>query len=369
MKIGDKVRFLNEVGGGTVTGFQSKDIVVVRDDNGFDIPMLARECIVIETDAYNIAHPAAKPSPAPQARQQRPHSPAACGAEKAATPIAPEEKPITFKPRPQQRRGGDALNIYIGFVKTDTEEETDTAYETYLINDSNYSFRFGIYSHENGACTLLHEELAEPNTKIFLRETSRAELAAWERITLQGYAWKERMAFLPKPAVSATLRIEGAKFFRPGAFSPGIFFNEPALVFDVVRDDKAVNETYFSAEQVKAALLRDEAEPTRKPARPHAAKPEGKALIEVDLHASEILETTAGMQARDILEYQLDVFRRTMDEHKKEKGHKIVFIHGKGDGVLRAAILKELRTAYKGCTWQDASFREYGFGATLVLIH
>lgn len=379
MKIGDKVRFLNEVGGGTVTGFQGKDIVVVRDGNGFDIPMLARECIVIETDDYNIARPAAKPAPAPQARKPQPlsqptdaaappHATSGIG-EKAAAQSLEEEKPITFKPRPQQRRGGDTLNIHLGFVKMETEEEAETAYEVYLINDSNYDFRFGIWSHENGACTLLHEELAEANTKIFLCETSRAGLAAWERITLQGYAFKERMTFLPKPAVSASLRIEGAKFFRPGAFKPGLFFNEPALVFDAVRDDKPVNEAYASAEQVKAALLREATEPARKPAHPRPGKPDKNALVEIDLHASELLETTAGMQARDILEYQLSVFRRTMDEHIREKGRKIVFIHGKGDGVLRAAILKELRAAYKSCTWQDASFREYGFGATMVCIH
>ena len=31
MKIGDKVRFLNETGGGIVTGFRGKDIVLVED--------------------------------------------------------------------------------------------------------------------------------------------------------------------------------------------------------------------------------------------------------------------------------------------------------------------------------------------------
>ena len=31
MKIGDKVRFLSEVGGGIVKGFQGKDIVLVED--------------------------------------------------------------------------------------------------------------------------------------------------------------------------------------------------------------------------------------------------------------------------------------------------------------------------------------------------
>ena len=54
MKIGDKVRFLSEVGGGVVTGFRGKDIVLVEDADGFDIPMPVRECVVIDADDYNI---------------------------------------------------------------------------------------------------------------------------------------------------------------------------------------------------------------------------------------------------------------------------------------------------------------------------
>lgn len=54
MKIGDKVRFLSEVGGGIVTGFQGKDKVLVEDADGFDIPMPIKECVVIDTDDYNM---------------------------------------------------------------------------------------------------------------------------------------------------------------------------------------------------------------------------------------------------------------------------------------------------------------------------
>ena len=81
-----------------------------------------------------------------------------------------------------------------------------------------------------------------------------------------------------------------------------------------------------------------------------------------------MLETTAGMSSGDILNYQLDVFRRTLEEHKQNKGQRIVFIHGKGEGVLRQAILQELRYKYKRYTFQDASFQEYGYGATQVTI-
>ena len=91
-------------------------------------------------------------------------------------------------------------------------------------------------------------------------------------------------------------------------------------------------------------------------------------MLEVDLHATEILDTTAGMTATDIKDYQIEVFHRTMKEHLKNKGLRIVFIHGNGDGVLRRAILKELRTNYNNCLWQDASFQQYGFGATMVTI-
>ena len=48
MKIGDKVRFLSEVGGGIVKEFRGKNIVLVEDGDGFDIPMPVNECVVID---------------------------------------------------------------------------------------------------------------------------------------------------------------------------------------------------------------------------------------------------------------------------------------------------------------------------------
>ena len=74
------------------------------------------------------------------------------------------------------------------------------------------------------------------------------------------------------------------------------------------------------------------------------------------------------MTNTDILNHQLDVFRKTLQENEKNKGKKIVFIHGKGEGVLRAAVINELRYRFKKYTYQDASFQEYGYGATMVTI-
>ena len=119
MKIGDKVRFLSEVGGGIVTGFQGKDIVLVQDEDGFDIPMLIRECVVVETDDYNIKR---KPSAISSQPQTHPKE---------------VEKPITYKPA--ERKGGDVLNVMLGFVPQDVKAISTTAFDAYLINDSNYT--------------------------------------------------------------------------------------------------------------------------------------------------------------------------------------------------------------------------------------
>ena len=56
IQIGDKVRFLNSVGGGVVRGFRGKDQVLVEDEDGFEVPALIKECVVVgscEGNGYN----------------------------------------------------------------------------------------------------------------------------------------------------------------------------------------------------------------------------------------------------------------------------------------------------------------------------
>jgi dsDNA-specific endonuclease/ATPase MutS2 len=92
-------------------------------------------------------------------------------------------------------------------------------------------------------------------------------------------------------------------------------------------------------------------------------------ILEIDLHINELLDTTSGMSNADMLNYQLDKFHAILAENAGKKGQKIVFIHGKGEGVLRKEIENQLKTRYRAYYFQDASFREYGFGATMITIH
>lgn len=73
-------------------------------------------------------------------------------------------------------------------------------------------------------------------------------------------------------------------------------------------------------------------------------KPTNSAILEIDLHITELLDNTNGLSNADMLTYQLGKFREVMDQYALNNGQKIVFIHGKGDGVLRKAIEKDLKT-------------------------
>lgn len=54
MKIGDKVRFLSETGGGKIIGFQKNNIVLVEDEDGFQIPFPKNEVVVISSEDYSL---------------------------------------------------------------------------------------------------------------------------------------------------------------------------------------------------------------------------------------------------------------------------------------------------------------------------
>ena len=61
----------------------------------------------------------------------------------------------------------------------------------------------------------------------------------------------------------------------------------------------------------------------------------------VDLHI-EAIPGGRSIPEGQQLQFQMDTFRKAVRENLSHKGMKITFIHGIGDGILKAAIRKEL---------------------------
>ena len=379
MKIGDKVRFLSEVGGGRVSGFQGKDIVLVEDEDGFEIPTSVHDVVVVEQDDYAMG----KMISAKMEAQQKAEEHAATELHQGSRSIKSilndhdeqtdmhvdeydaADREITFRAPVQDREGGNKLSAYLAFVPVDIKEITHTRFETYIVNDSNYYIHYSYLVAEGNAWTLKSVGEVEPNTKLFIEEFGREVLNDMGRIGVQLTAYKKDKPFLLKPAIDVQFRIDPVKFYKLHVFEENEFFKQPSLLFTIVDNDEVARPLVVDSKRLKEQMYKDEKIIAHE-GKKKRQKDDGTLVI--DLHADELLETTAGMNAADILHYQLDVFKKTMDENKKKIGQKIVFIHGKGEGVLRHALVHELNYRYKSCTYQDASFQEYGYGATQVTI-
>lgn len=384
MKIGDKVRFLNDVGGGVISGFPDKDTVLVCDEDGFEVPTLRKEVVVIDTNDYNIAKVHTGGTKDGKTAKKQDETPAtsvkmALQAESDDDETNEEdwtEREVTFRPMAQERRGANELNLMLAFVPTDIKHISQSAFEVYLVNDCNYYIHYALIATDGKVSHLRHEGELQPNTKLFLEEIQLNELEAWENLAMLTTAYKRDKDFIIKPALNITVRIDFTKFYRIHTFQLCDFFTTPALLVDLIRNDHPVRSLRIDAEEISDAILTPAASPRTMVSeariggaeRRATKKAERNQVIEVDLHAEQLLNNLNGLAPKDILDYQLTTVRNTLQEHLKERGRRVVFIHGKGDGVLRKALLKEVQRNFKTCRTQDASFQEYGYGATMVTI-
>lgn len=90
--------------------------------------------------------------------------------------------------------------------------------------------------------------------------------------------------------------------------------------------------------------------------------------MEVDLHIEKLVNSFRGMSNFDILNIQLDTAKRQINFAISKRIPKIVFIHGVGEGVLKAE-LDYLLGRYDNLKFYDANFQKYGLGATEVYIY
>ncbi|WP_279053071.1 DUF2027 domain-containing protein [Hoylesella timonensis] len=389
MKIGDKVRFLSESGGGVIAGFQGKNIVLVEDEDGFQIPTPINDVIQVIDDDYSTGKVVGSTLPKPTSVKNALTS-SAPDDEEELIDDDPSTKEITFRTPAEERKGGNLLSCYLAFVPMDMKDMTHTRFESYFVNDSNYYVRFAYLSAEGNSWKLKSSMEVEPNTKEFIEEFGKEDLNDLGHVAIQLLSYKRDKSFMLKPTIDVQFRIDTVKFYKLHTFQENDFFELPALLYTIVENDKVTRPLVVDSKQLKEEMYQkepkdhievtkaDEKENDTYVRRYNARKQTGNPfqlkhrgnddIVVVDLHAHELLDTTTGMSAIDILNFQLQKFRDTLQQYKDKKGQRIVFIHGKGEGVLRRALINDLNYRYKKYQYQDASFQEYGYGATQVTI-
>ena len=86
---------------------------------------------------------------------------------------------------------------------------------------------------------------------------------------------------------------------------------------------------------------------------------------EFDLHIEKLVKNKAGMTNYDILTLQSETAKRHIEFAIKNRIPKIVFIHGVGEGILKAE-LDFMLGRYDNLTFKEGNYQKYGLGATEV---
>ncbi len=126
-------------------------------------------------------------------------------------------------------------------------------------------------------------------------------------------------------------------------------------------------ENNIDLDRISSIIAEKETQKRRKNPR---IKPKERNLpaMEVDLHIHQLTKSSKGMSNYDMLSLQLDTAKRQLDFAISKRIQKVVFIHGVGEGVLRAE-LEYLFRRYDNLKYYDADFQKYGRGAVEVYIY
>jgi len=347
-KKGDKVRFLNAVGEGVVTKTTADGTVFVLDETGFENPAEQDELILISEYQE------------PEAANQETEAPA----QASGTP--------DFYPEVSTIAGNEEAKAFFAMVPQPGRDATDADLETYLINDSNYILFYNLVEVTKAQSRGIDAGIVEPNTKVSLFTLLRQEIGKSGDYIFQVIFYNEGI-YKPVPPLEKKIVISPIKLYKEQTFKENDFFHEKSLIFDLVAAEKPENEApeMGTEEKKKLKELEKMMQSKKKAdARPRntVKKIEPEEKREIDLHINELIDNTTGLDNSEILAIQMDKFKSEMEQAIKDGIKRIVFIHGIGNGTLKNELRKTLTQQYSKYPFHDASFKEYGFGATLVVL-
>jgi hypothetical protein len=327
LRIGDKVRFLNETGEGKVSRIKNQNTVFVEMNDGFEIPYLASQLVPIHTELI----------------------------------LDRNRDNIELSPDAQLT---DAVYF---IVEPDHEMPAlRTDYRIYLFNASSFNMLYS-YSIKDGEYyqTLKHGEVGSYQ-KVLLKQVKMQYFKEFNSHKIDCLLFKNghfkaqlpiaEIIYINEYTFSESKSIKHEEFEHPvyGFLLKEEFLNtreiEHSLTDEDLRRVKSIKE--FKSRETVSKSKKEYLKSLEK---------------EVDLHIEELVTSTTGLSNYEMLNIQLEKFNKELDHAISKNMKKIVFIHGIGNGRLKQEILAVLKLT-KGITYHDASYKDYGFGATQVNI-
>ncbi|MBR4301431.1 MAG: DUF2027 domain-containing protein [Bacteroidales bacterium] len=361
LKVGDKVKFLNQVGGGVVSKVVSSQIVNVTDSTGFDIPTLIKDLIKVEPleGAGKLFEQDVETAiPTEHYRQPQPSA-------KEYT-----ENISSLRPVPESRNIDQGL--YLAFVPHEQRWLITGDMDVYIINRTPHTVLVNAFLQADNEFEGVDYSDIPAESKMYLSTIDRDSIAAWSKGVIQALFHYNKGSAVLSP-VSADFKIKGSRFYKEESYVSTACIDSKAIVVSL---SKLSDIRTVATIDAKAKFVADKDE------QPQAYTAVKKAKImnpdnileqyfiepnvaEVDLHIEAIYPNCKELDDHSKFEIQMNFFSKCLNDAIVNHVQKVIFIHGVGSGILKNEIVKELKK-YKGLHYFDASMAKYGVGATEV---
>ena len=363
---------MNETGGGRVTAILSKDMVSVETQDGFEIPTYIKNLVVIPPTDTQKTKPETKGLGDYGTEGRKDEGTKGLGEwetgssqdpkhAKRKTAVGENPKQFSHSPSVPSSPSPSVPKSFFAALPDNPGNPPEGKILLYLVNDCNLTLMYHFATKMAGKYTTVDAGILEPNTMVELEHIDPKRMGELPGYCFQLLYFTKSSAQLEEP-VQKEIHISPVKLFKASSFVKNQYFNTPALLVKLTDHPLKAELEKLSDKDFQQITL------TKEPKKAVSAELPKSDLIEVDLHIHNLVDTTGGLSNADMLKLQLDTFRKEMDKAIASGAKKIVFIHGVGDGVLKNEIRRELSRKYSKYPFQDASFREYGFGATLAYL-
>jgi len=349
LKIGDKVRYLNETGGGTVVKIINSKMVEIEDETGFEIPVLEKELVLVDSNETSLLNLQDNNN---DTQNSKPND-----------DKPDDEIDLSFLDEPEtpELKNND-IEVSLAIIKSDNNVEFN------IINSSSYTLFCNVIINSEGKFKNISHFYVNPNQKNTFLEESISKLNDKYNFIFQLIFISKETIEIQSP-IESVINIQAVSIIKESSYKTNNYYRRKAIIKNIFKSGfEAEIEQISKQELQKIIAKKQESERLQKQlSQKYKAQTKPK-LIEIDLHIHKLLDDYKGMSNTEMLLYQLDVFHKEMKKAIENKASKIVFIHGVGNGTLKHEIRKSLASDYPKYRFQDASFKEYGFGATLVYL-
>ena len=354
IKKGDRVKFLNDTGGGIVTRIDHKTAYVENED-GFEVPVSISQLLPGEL-------PASESTPFTTVSTRTLHEEVSAASFQPLPEKAPDY--IDLASDPNESNTDSSINVLLAWIPL-RKKDRKTVYDLYLVNDCSYHIMYVAAMNSEGTYRGLQAGMLECDTTIHLTQISGEELNQISSIRIELLFFKKGI-YMPQEPILYELKID--EFYLTDAinYSTNEYFDEKALIYNIT-EEYLMTEIENVAYELQTHFIKQKQQIDQPIPKPEKKAPEHDTE-EVDLHIEQLVDNHKSLTPIEMLDIQMKHFAASLEEAKRNRKKRIVFIHGVGNGRLRLEIQRVLQQKHPKLRHQDASFKEYGFGATLVFL-